>query len=140
MTVSKFDVEWIVNLRKSIANLFFIRPIRENYAAGEEQQPILRIDMNRKETEAYSIYEPSIFGRCLSQYTLTSHPSPLKILETQSMMSKMKSDYNLEGNKPFDIYQMKRSINFDNCTDQVILQVGTVFTIFYVNILLINTL
>ncbi|RXG72312.1 Hemolymph clottable protein, partial [Armadillidium vulgare] len=111
IVVPKSDIEWIVNIRKSVVQLFLNEPIRGNFGFSNI--------LNREKTTltAFSIYEPTIFGTCSIDYTVvTTEVSTNDINMEQTTMNK-------------DVYMLTRTINFDKCQDKVSFMFGNVVNV-----------
>ena len=93
MISSSSDVEWMKNLRKSVANLFNIDQIRSNSMGS-----------SLTFSPSYTINEVTLFGNCSSDYT----------------HMKLSSQ---------DLYKVKRSINFDKCSEKVDFKVCEILTL-----------
>ncbi|RXG71214.1 Hemolymph clottable protein [Armadillidium vulgare] len=108
IVVPKSDIEWIVNIRKSVVQLFLNEPIRGNFGFSNI--------LNKEKTTftAFSIYEPTIFGTCSIDYTIVpTEVSTNDINMEQTTMNK-------------DVYMLTRTINFDKCHDKVSFMFGNV--------------
>jgi hypothetical protein len=104
LVVPKSDIEWIVNIRKSIAQLFLIEPIRSNFGLSKV------FNSNQATLDAFTLYEPTLFGTCSVDYAFL----PIGF-------TTMDKNKNIEviNNVDEDYYLLTRSINFDKCKEYV---------------------
>lgn len=118
MTVSKSDQEWVTNLRKSIVSFFVVDPMRVSSGAAEESSPLKNaVQANMRYLPKYfAIQEPTLFGNCYSDYSFL----PYKFQSESEEHMGYKPEKNEDG--IIQLYRMKRSINFNRCSEKVVLQ------------------
>ncbi|KAB7502547.1 Hemolymph clottable protein [Armadillidium nasatum] len=99
-TTQKEEV-WIANVKRSIAGLFLVEPIRNNFG---RESPFL---MNIRSHGHSTVEEPSLFGYCNSEYSM------LPLNQTH----RPEGRWNHWDNYPqaWVGYEMSRTIDFDHC-------------------------
>ncbi|RXG50760.1 Vitellogenin-1 [Armadillidium vulgare] len=99
-TTQKEEV-WIANVKRSIAGLFLVDPIRNNF--GGESPVIMNIRSHGHST----VEEPSLFGYCNSEYSM------LPLNQTHRPEARWHHWDNYP--QAWVGYEMSRTIDFDHC-------------------------
>ncbi|KAB7502548.1 Hemolymph clottable protein [Armadillidium nasatum] len=104
MESTKSEEVWITNIKKSIAGLFIVEPIRNNFGGDDSALNMLNVRSNGHSTVDE---EPSLFGRCSGEYSMV----PLNNTDKHAKFSKRGSAYP----EQWTNYEMSRTVNLDKC-------------------------
>lgn len=132
MQVPSSDVEFITNIRKAVVQGLRLEPVIANLG-GMKADNLAGLVSNKDGPQAFSLEEETLFGRCQSEYTLTKVPKDNVHSLKQLIERDLKTDEQTQnaprsfgGRLPKlaeEYWQLVRAINFDKCSDRVILQV-----------------